>query len=96
MSAQVTDAQLATVKMMIVSRVSESIPELQPEIEAYLERQLQVAELIEGKLKAMPKLEFERLLRGIFEEDEWILIAIGGALGAMVGVLQGLLVLATG
>lgn len=93
---QVTDAQLATVKMMIVSRVSESIPELQPEIEAYLERQLQVAELIEGKLKAMPKLEFERLLRGIFEEDEWILIAIGGALGAMVGVLQGLLVLATG
>lgn len=92
---QVTDAQLATVKMMVVARVSEQIPQLQPEIEAYLERQLQVAELIEGKLKAMPKDEFEGLLRGIFEEDEWILVAIGGALGAAVGVLQGLLVLAT-
>jgi uncharacterized membrane protein YheB (UPF0754 family) len=51
---------------------------------------------VEGKLKAMPKTEFERLLRGIFEQDEWILIAIGGALGAGVGVLQGMLVLATG
>ena len=92
----VTDEQLAAVQALVVSRVGESVPQLQPEIEAYLEEQLQVAELIEGKLKAMPKLEFERLLRGIFEQDEWILIAIGGALGAGVGVLQGMLVLATG
>lgn len=93
---QVSDQQLAEVKAMVVTRVSRSIPDLQPEVEAYLERRLQVAELIEGKLTAMPKLEFERLLRGIFEQDEWILIAIGGALGAAVGVLQGFLVLATG
>ena len=93
---QVSDVQLAEVKTMVVARVSESVPDLQPEIEAYLEEQLQVGELVESKLKAMPKLEFERLLRGIFEQDEWILIAIGGALGAGVGVLQGMLVLATG
>lgn len=93
---QVTDAQLASVKMMVVARVSESVPDLQPEIEAYLEKQLQVGELVESKLKAMPKLEFERLLRGIFEQDEWILIAIGGALGAGVGLLQGLAVLSLG
>jgi uncharacterized membrane protein YheB (UPF0754 family) len=93
---QVSDEQLAAVKTMVVARVSESVPDLQPEIEAYLEEQLQVGELVESKLRAMPKLEFERLLRGIFEQDEWILIAIGGALGAAVGVLQGFLVLATG
>ena len=93
---QVSDEQLAAVKTLVVARVSESVPDLQPEIEAYLEEQLQVGELVESKLKAMPKLEFERLLRGIFEQDEWILIAIGGALGAGVGVLQGMLVLATG
>jgi uncharacterized membrane protein YheB (UPF0754 family) len=93
---QVSDEQLAAVKTMVVARVSESVPDLQPEIEAYLEEQLQVGELVESKLRAMPKLEFERLLRGIFEQDEWILIAIGGALGAGVGVLQGFLVLATG
>ena len=93
---EVTDAQLASVKMMVVGRVTESVPEIQPEIEAYLEKQLQVGELVESKLRAMPKLEFERLLRGIFEQDEWILIAIGGALGAGVGLLQGLAVLSVG
>lgn len=89
---EVTDQQLAAVKMMVVARVSESVPELQPELEAYIEDRLQVAELVESKLRAMPKLEFERLLRGIFEQDEWILIAIGGALGAGVGLLQGLVI----
>jgi uncharacterized membrane protein YheB (UPF0754 family) len=93
---EVTDAQLASVKTMVVARVTESVPDLQPEIEAYLEEQLQVGELVESKLKAMPKLEFERLLRGIFEQDEWILIAIGGALGVGVGLLQGLAVLSLG
>lgn len=44
----------------------------------------------------MPTTEVERLLRGIFEQDEWILIAIGGALGAGVGLLQGFLVVVTG
>jgi len=92
----VTDEQLESVKWMVVERVGRVAPDLQPEIEAYLEKQLQVGELVETKLRAMPKTEFERLLRGIFEQDEWILIAIGGALGAGVGVLQGLAVLALG
>jgi uncharacterized membrane protein YheB (UPF0754 family) len=90
---EVTDQQLAAVKLMIVGRVTESVPELQPRIESYIEERLQVGELVESKLKAMPKLEFERLLRGIFEQDEWILIAIGGALGTAVGLLQGLVIL---
>jgi len=91
-----TEQDVAAVQALLVARVGEALPELRPEIEAHIEERLQVAELVESRLKAMPKLEFERLLRGIFEQDEWILIAIGGALGAAVGVLQGLLVLATG
>jgi len=91
-----TDDDIAAVQALLVTKVSEALPELRSEIEAHIEDRLQVAQIVESKLKAMPKLEFERLLRGIFEQDEWILIAIGGALGAAVGVLQGLLVLATG
>jgi len=91
-----TEQDVAAVQALLVARVGEALPELRSEIEAHLEERLQVADIIETKLKAMPKLEFERLLRGIFEQDEWILIAIGGALGAAVGVLQGFLVLATG
>ena len=92
----ITDEQLEAVKWMVIQRVGEAAPEVQPEIEAYLEEQLQVGELVESKLKAMPKTEFERLLRGIFEQDEWILIAIGGFLGAGVGLLQGLVILGVG
>lgn len=93
---KITDEQLEAVKAMVTTRVADAAPEVQPEIEAYIEEQLAVAELVEGKLRQMPKPEFERLLRGIFEQDEWILIAIGGALGAGVGLLQGALVLAAG
>ncbi|WP_436793147.1 DUF445 domain-containing protein [Actinospongicola halichondriae] len=93
---EITDEQLEAVKWMVVQRVGQAVPELQPEVEAYLEKRLGVAELVETKLSAMPKLEFERLLRGIFEQDEWILIVIGGALGAGVGLLQGLAILSLG
>jgi uncharacterized membrane protein YheB (UPF0754 family) len=33
-------------------------------------------------------------LRGVFEEDEWILVALGAVLGGAIGTVQGLLVLA--
>lgn len=93
---EVTDEQLEAVKWMVVQRVGQAVPELQSEVEAYLEKRLGVSELVETKLGRMPKLEFERLLRGIFEQDEWILIVIGGALGAGVGLLQGLAILSLG
>ena len=50
--------------------------------------------MIEDKMAALDKDRFERILRGIFEEDEIILILVGGVLGAGVGFLQALLVLA--
>ena len=68
-------------------------PTVQPTIEAHLAETLRLEELIEERLGALEKAQFERMLRGIFEEDEWILIVVGGALGASIGVLQGLAVL---
>ena len=92
----VTDEQIDAVKLLVLQRVLEQVPEVQPEIEAFLADSLDVQGLVEGKLSSLSKPEFERLLRGIFEQDEWILIVIGGALGLFVGLLQGALVLATG
>merc|ERR1712060_264091 len=42
-------------------------------------------------LQRMPPDKFENLLHPIFKEDEWILILLGGILGAVVGVAQILL-----
>lgn len=39
-------------------------------------------------MQQMPPDEFENLLHPIFKEDEWILILLGGILGAVVGFAQ--------
>jgi uncharacterized membrane protein YheB (UPF0754 family) len=41
--------------------------------------------MLHEKISAQPPAEFQELIRPIFHEDEWILVAIGGALGALVG-----------
>ena len=65
-------------------------------VEAHLAASLRLEELIEDRLSSLDKLQFERMLRGIFEEDEIILIAIGGVLGGAMGALQGAIVLGAG
>jgi uncharacterized membrane protein YheB (UPF0754 family) len=51
------------------------------------------ASTIEERLASMDKLEFEAILRGIFEDDEALLIGVGGVRGAAIGCLQAALVL---
>ncbi len=44
-----------------------------------------VQKMLNERISAQPPAEFQDLVRPIFHEDEWILVAIGGALGALVG-----------
>ena len=90
---EVSQADLDAVKAKVVERIAHTVPEVQPEFEAYLERKLDIATTIETKLTTLPKDDFERILRGVFEEDEITLIIVGGVLGGAVGVAQGALVL---
>lgn len=39
-------------------------------------------------MQNMPPDKFENLLHPIFKEDEWILVLLGGVLGAIVGIAQ--------
>ena len=43
---------------------------------------------IRVKMSELPAKEFEGVLHPAFEEDELTLIVLGGALGALVGILQ--------
>ncbi len=63
-------------------------PTARPELESYLATKLDVAETIRGRLQNLSKSEFERILRGIFEEDEFLLVLLGGVLGAAIGLIQ--------
>jgi uncharacterized membrane protein YheB (UPF0754 family) len=78
----------------VITRLTELGPQLQPEVEALLERRLDIRATVEQRLSALSKPEFERMLRGVFQEDETTLIIVGGVLGGAVGALQGALVLA--
>jgi len=40
------------------------------------------------QMQRMPPDEFENLLHPVFKEDEWILVLLGGVLGAIVGYAQ--------
>lgn len=72
----------------LAGRLQAAAPAVLPALEALLEKRLSVAVTLEEKLRVMPKAEFERVLRGIFEADEWILVSLGGFLGGVIGMAQ--------
>lgn len=47
-----------------------------------------VRDIMSSRMKQLPSKDFQDLLRPCFQEDEWKLILIGGALGAMAGMSQ--------
>jgi uncharacterized membrane protein YheB (UPF0754 family) len=52
------------------------------------ERAAVVERMLRERMEEMPAEQFQDLLRPCFKEDEWILIALGAALGALAGVGQ--------
>ena len=92
--APIDRARKARLLEVLTARLMAIAPAHLPAIEAALARELAIAETIDRALAVMPKAEFERVLRGVFEEDEWILVALGGVLGGAIGLLQAGIVLA--
>jgi len=76
-------------KAQMFDEVEQRFAEFRPEFENYLAEKLDIQRSVEDKLAKMPKPEFERILRGLFEKDELTLIIIGGVLGGLVGLVQG-------
>ncbi|WP_420427475.1 DUF445 domain-containing protein [Algiphilus sp.] len=64
------------------------LPELIEPIDAYAKEAMNLGETLSSRLASLPSDEFEGMLRPAFQEDEWILIAVGAALGFLVGLGQ--------
>ncbi len=69
-------------------RLMDSLPETQYYMEGYAEEAMDLQNLMATKLQQLNEEEYESLLRPAFKEDEWILIAVGAALGFLVGEMQ--------
>lgn len=75
-------------KNLAVERIVDKLPNAAKSVDAYATEAMDIAATLSERLKALPPPDFEGMLRPAFEEDEWILIAVGAALGFAVGVGQ--------
>ena len=79
------------IKTAAARRIVEHLPDATRKIDNYAREAMSIASTLSSRLEVLPAPEFEGMLRPAFKEDEWILIAVGAALGLMVGFGQLLL-----
>ncbi|CAE8601514.1 unnamed protein product, partial [Polarella glacialis] len=76
------------IKDEVVQITLEELPNHSREIEEYMDRTFALNELIGPRLRGLPPEQFEGMLRPVFQEDEWMILTLGGVLGVVVGTLQ--------
>lgn len=80
--------QYVRMKEAAVEHLVAKLPETIRSVDNYAKEAMDLANTLSTQLEVLPPPEFEEMLRPAFKEDEWILIAVGAALGACVGVGQ--------
>ena len=71
-------------------------PEAIDVLEDYMKHTLQVEKMMYEKMRVLPPEEFESILRGPFQEEEFLLLLVGSILGAGIGLLQAFYMIAFG
>lgn len=91
--AAVGSRRYQEMKATAARRAIELLPDTARHIETYATKALDVRNTIIRQMQLMTPIQYEGLLRPAFKQDEWKLIAVGAAIGFLVGELQVLLVL---
>jgi len=78
----------ARLKRLGIEKMCDRLPELFMKAEACIDLHMDVEKTMTERVKAMDVADFEQLLHPIFQEDEWLLIIVGGILGYIVGMTQ--------
>lgn len=86
----VGSARYNRMKRSIASKVMARLPEAMTHLEDYARDSMDVRNLLIEKMQQLDELQFEALIRPAFEQDEWILISVGAALGFFMGEAQAL------
>ena len=86
----VGSTRYAEMKRSITTKVMERLPETMIYLEDYARETMDIRNLLVVKMQDLNERQFEALIRPAFEQDEWILIAVGAALGFMMGEFQAL------
>lgn len=81
-------ARYAEMKKAVARKLMDRLPEAMKHVEAYAGDAMDLRNTLVSKMQELTAEEFEQLLRPAFQQDEWILIAVGAVLGFLVGELQ--------
>jgi uncharacterized membrane protein YheB (UPF0754 family) len=93
LSFAVGSERYEALKELIIHRINEAVPKYATKVEGYLGQAMDLERTLYERLSNLPPEDFEELLRTAFQEDEWILIMVGSALGFGVGLVQMLFIL---
>ena len=75
-------------KQTAVERLVKRLPETLHVVDDYAKEAMDIATVLSSRLERLSPPKFEQMLRPAFQEDEWMLIAVGAALGLCVGIGQ--------
>ena len=75
-------------KRVVADKMFQRLPATLAHVENYALEAMDLEKVIGEKMKLLTPEEFEALLRPAFQQDEWILITVGAALGFLVGEMQ--------
>lgn len=80
-------------KQTVAEEIMARLPDTMRHVERYAEDAMDIRNTLVQKMQELEPEEFEQLLRPAFQQDEWILIAVGAVLGFVVGELEVFLLL---
>lgn len=75
-------------KRLVAQEIMKRLPDTLSHMESYAADAMDLENTLAEKMTELSIEEFENLLHPAFQQDEWILIAVGAALGGIVGELQ--------
>ncbi|MGH8442560.1 MAG: DUF445 domain-containing protein [Nevskiaceae bacterium] len=84
----VGSARYQDMKKIVAQEMMKRLPDTMRHAEDYAGKAMDLENLLATKMKELSVEEYEALLRPAFQQDEWILIAVGAALGFLVGEMQ--------
>eukprot|EP00928_Gymnodinium_smaydae_P088879 TRINITY_DN72918_c0_g1_i1.p1 TRINITY_DN72918_c0_g1~~TRINITY_DN72918_c0_g1_i1.p1 ORF type:complete len:543 (-),score=140.13 TRINITY_DN72918_c0_g1_i1:283-1911(-) len=72
----------------VVREMLLELPNHSKQIEEYMDAQFDLVNTMSYRLSHLPPSDFEGMLHPVFQEDEWMVLLLGGVLGVIVGTLQ--------
>jgi uncharacterized membrane protein YheB (UPF0754 family) len=86
--AAIGSERYQSLRQIVVGRAQARMPEAAEHLESYTSEALDIENTIHTTLSTLSNQELEDMLRPVFKDDEWLVVAVGGGLGFLVGELQ--------